>query len=212
MIKALLSLCLALPLSAGAPSPAKPQVKFTTSLGTFTLELEPEAAPKTVANFLKYVRAGHYAGTTFHRVIPTFMIQGGGHLKDLAEKPAKDHVENEADLALAKGLRNTRGTVAMARTGDPHSASAQFFVNTVDNAFLDHRSKDPGGWGYCVFGKVIDGMETVDKIKDVPTGMAPNGMSNVPQTPVIITAASEVKAAAPAKKTKGKTKASSKKG
>ncbi len=202
MRPALLALLLALPLAAQAP---KPRVKFTTTQGTFTLELEPEAAPKTVANFLKYVRSGHYKGTTFHRVIPTFMIQGGGHLPDLSEKATPDHVENEADLALAKGLHNTRGTVAMARTPDPHSASAQFFVNTVDNPFLDHRSKDPRGWGYCVFGRVVEGMDTVDKIKAVPTHAqsGPMGpMTDVPATPVVINDAQELKAGskAPAKK------------
>lgn len=198
-----LALLLALPLMGQAP---KPQVKFTTSQGDFTIELEPEAAPKTVANFLNYVRSGHYKDTTFHRVIPTFMIQGGGHLKDLAEKAANDHVENEADLSIAKGLHNTRGTVAMARTNEPHSASAQFFVNTVDNAFLDHRSKDAGGWGYCVFGRVVSGMETVDKIKDLPTQtkISPHGpMQNVPVTPVVILKAEELNVSpkkAPSKK------------
>ncbi len=211
MLKALLAFGLALPLLAGSPAQGKPRVKFTTSLGAFTLELEPEAAPKTVATFLKYVRAGHYTNTTFHRVIPTFMIQGGGHLKDLSEKPAKDTVENEADVALAKGLRNTRGTVAMARTMDPHSASAQFFINVVDNAMLDHRSKDPRGWGYCVFGRVVEGMETVDRIRDVPTGPAPNGMQDVPRTPVVITSAKEVGTAAAAKpKAKAVSKAPAK--
>jgi cyclophilin family peptidyl-prolyl cis-trans isomerase len=208
MLKPLLAFGLAFPLLAGTPAPGKPRVKFATSLGSFTLELEPEAAPKTVANFLKYVRAGHYANTTFHRVIPTFMIQGGGHLKDLSEKPAKDTVENEADVALAKGLKNTRGTVAMARTMDPHSASAQFFINVVDNAMLDHRSKDVRGWGYCVFGRVVEGMDTVDKIRDVPTGPAPNGMQDVPRTPVVITSAQEV--GAPATKPKS-TKPATKK-
>lgn len=211
MLKTLLSLGLALPLLAGDPVAAKPRVKISTNLGAFTVELEPEAAPKTVANFLKYVRAGHYTNTTFHRVIPTFMIQGGGHLQDLTEKPAPDTVVNEADLSLAKGLKNTRGTVAMARTMDPNSASAQFFVNTVDNPFLDHRSKDPRGWGYCVFGRVVEGMETVDKIKDVPTGMAPNGMRDVPRTPVVITSAKELggtAAAGPKAKAKAKPKAS----
>jgi cyclophilin family peptidyl-prolyl cis-trans isomerase len=204
MLKSLLTLCLALPLLAQAPAAKKPRVKFTTSMGAFTLELEPDAAPKTVANFLKYVRAGHYAGTTFHRVIPNFMIQGGGHLKDLSEKPAMDKVENEADLSLAKGLKNTRGTVAMARTNDPHSASAQFFVNTVDNAFLDHRAKDPRNWGYCVFGRVVEGMETVEAIKAVKTGVAPNGMSDVPRSPVEILGAKVEGAAAPAKKAAAK--------
>ncbi len=205
MLKSLLALCLTLPLAGGPTQAKKPRVKFTTTLGAFTVELEPEAAPKTVANFLKYVRAGHYKDTTFHRVIPTFMIQGGGHLKDLSEKPAKETVENEADIALAKGLKNTRGTLAMARTMDPHSASAQFFINVTDNAMLDHRSKDVRGWGYCVFGRVVEGMETVDKIRNVPTGPAPNGMQDVPRTPVVITSAAEV--GAPATKAKASPKA-----
>ena len=178
---------------------AKPRVKFTTNIGSFTLELEPEAAPRTVANFLKYVHSGHYKGTTFHRVIPTFMVQGGGHLPDLTEKPAKDHVDNEADLSLAKGLHNTKGTVAMARTMDPHSASAQFFINTVDNPFLDHKSKDARGWGYCVFGRVVDGLATVEQIKAVrtQTKVGPLGpMESVPVKPVIITDAQVLKPAA----------------
>jgi cyclophilin family peptidyl-prolyl cis-trans isomerase len=145
----------------------KPKVKFTTNLGTFTVELEPEAAPKTVANFLAYVRSGHYKGTTFHRVIAKFMIQGGGMTADGQEKPTKTPVPNEAKQSLEKGVRNIRGAIAMARTMEPHSATAQFFVNTVDNAFLDYPGQD--GWGYCAFGHVIDGMATVDKIRDVKT-------------------------------------------
>lgn len=155
----------ALAVLSAAPGP---RVQFTTNLGSFTVELAPEAAPKTVANFLSYVRSGHYKGTTFHRVIPGFMIQGGGMTADGREKAARNPVQNEAKQALAKGLRNTRGAIAMARTSEPHSATAQFFVNTVDNAFLDFPGQD--GWGYCAFGHVVEGMATVDKIKAVKTG------------------------------------------
>jgi cyclophilin family peptidyl-prolyl cis-trans isomerase len=171
-------------VAAFSASP-KPQVKFTTNLGSFTVELEPEAAPKTVANFLAYVRAGHFKGTTFHRVIAKFMIQGGGMTADGREKPTQSPVVNEAKQALAKGIRNTRGSIAMARTPDPHSATAQFFVNTVDNAFLDFPGQD--GWGYCAFGRVVEGMATVDKIKDVKT--APGDR---PLQPVTIESASVV--------------------
>jgi cyclophilin family peptidyl-prolyl cis-trans isomerase len=169
-------------LSLAAAPQAKPRVKFTTTLGAFTLELEPEAAPKTVANFLDYVKSGQYKGTTFHRVIAKFMIQGGGMTPNGMEKPTKPPVENEAKAAFGKGLKNQRGTVAMARTSAPHSATAQFFVNTVDNAFLDYPGQD--GYGYCVFGKVVDGMDTVDKIRDVPTGRG-----DKPVTDVLITGA-----------------------
>jgi len=159
-----------------------PQVTFTTTLGSFTVALNPEAAPATVANFLAYVRAGQYNGTTFHRVIPNFMIQGGGMTPDGKEKPTRAPIKNEAQQALAKGLRNVRGSLAMARTSDPHSATGQFFVNVVDNGFLDYPSQD--GWGYCVFGKVVKGMETVDKIRAVKTGA-----EDKPLEPVIITKA-----------------------
>jgi cyclophilin family peptidyl-prolyl cis-trans isomerase len=168
-------------LAAFAATP-KPQVKFTTSLGSFTVELEPQAAPKTVANFLAYVRSGHYKGTTFHRVIAKFMIQGGGMTVEGREKPTKTPVPNEARQALEKGVRNAKGAIAMARTTDPHSATSQFFVNTVDNAFLDFPGQD--GWGYCAFGHVIDGMATVEKIKDVQTGPG-----DQPLQPVIIESA-----------------------
>jgi cyclophilin family peptidyl-prolyl cis-trans isomerase len=194
-----LTLALALTaLSAFAADAAKPRVKFTTSLGSFTVELEPEAAPKTVANFLGYVRSGHYKGTTFHRIIPTFMIQGGGMTPKDVEKPAKNSVVNEAKQAQEKGLRNVRGSLAMARTPDPHSARAQFFVNVVDNAFLDYPGQD--GWGYCVFGKVVEGMETVDAIKAVKT------VGSKPVQPVIITAAVVEGDKAPAKKGGAKKK------
>jgi cyclophilin family peptidyl-prolyl cis-trans isomerase len=176
------ALTLALAAVAAFAAGPKPKVKITTNLGSFIVELEPEAAPKTVENFLGYVRSGHYAGTTFHRIIPTFMIQGGGVTADGKEKPAKKPVMNEAKQALDKGLRNIRGAIAMARTMEPHSATDQFFVNTVDNGFLDYPGQD--GWGYCVFGKVVEGMGTVDKIKDVKTGFG-----DKPLQPVTITSA-----------------------
>ena len=187
-------------ITAFAVEPAKPRVKFTTNLGSFTLELEPEAAPKTVANFLGYVRSGHYKGTTFHRVISKFMIQGGGMTVKGVEKDAKTSVVNEAPLASEKGLKNVRGSLAMARTGEPHSARAQFFVNVVDNGFLDYPGRD--NWGYCVFGKVVEGMETVDAIKDVKTGPG-----DKPLKDVVITAAVIEGDKAPAKKGKSKKKA-----
>lgn len=171
-------------LAAWAAPPA-PKVVFTTSLGAFTVELAPEAAPKTVANFLAYVQAGQYKGTIFHRVIGKFMIQGGGFTANGVEKPTRAPIPNEAQQALAKGLKNVRGTLAMARTPDPHSATAQFFVNVVDNPFLDYPGQD--GWGYCVFGKVVQGMDTVDKIRDVKTGAG-----DVPVEPVVITDAKVV--------------------
>jgi peptidyl-prolyl cis-trans isomerase A (cyclophilin A)/peptidyl-prolyl cis-trans isomerase B (cyclophilin B) len=162
--------------------PEKPIVELSTSLGKLKLELFPKKAPKTVANFLRYVRAGHYSGTVFHRVIPTFMIQGGGFDSSLKEKPTSPPIENEAD----NGLTHERGTLAMARTPNPHSASAQFFINTVTNSFLNHREKSMEGWGYCVFGKVVEGMEVVDKIKDVQTGPKGPFDKDVPQTDVVI--------------------------
>jgi peptidyl-prolyl cis-trans isomerase B (cyclophilin B) len=137
-----------------------------TNHGSITLELDAERAPKTVANFLAYVRAGHFDNTLFHRVIDGFMIQGGGFSPDFTQKPTRPPVENEA----ANGLKNKCYTVAMARTSDPHSATAQFFINVADNAFLDYRSPDAKGWGYCVFGRVVGGTEAVDKIKRVATG------------------------------------------
>ena len=137
-----------------------------TSHGPITIELDAERAPKTVANFLAYVRAGHFDNTLFHRVIDDFMIQGGGFAPDFTQKPTRPPVDNEA----ANGLKNKRYTVAMARTADPHSATAQFFVNVKDNGFLDHTGKNSTGWGYAVFGKVTSGMDVVDKIVNVATG------------------------------------------
>ncbi len=144
----------------------RPSVEVETNLGSFVIELANDAAPKTVENFLAYVDAKHYDGTVFHRVIPRFMVQGGGFDTSFEKKPVRAAIQNEAD----NGLKNTRGTVAMARTGEPHSATAQFFVNVVDNSFLDHTSKDARGWGYTVFGKVTEGMDVVDKIAAVKTG------------------------------------------
>ncbi|WP_322104753.1 peptidylprolyl isomerase [Paraburkholderia sp. J41] len=141
-------------------------VELHTNHGVIKLELNAEKAPKTVANFLNYVKNGHYDGTVFHRVIDGFMIQGGGFEAGMKQKPTEAPVENEAN----NGLKNERGSIAMARTNDPHSASAQFFINVADNDFLNHSSPTPQGWGYAVFGKVVDGLDVVDKIKSVKTG------------------------------------------
>lgn len=145
------------------------RIKLETSEGNIVLELDITRAPHSVLNFMKYVRSGFYDGTIFHRVISNFMIQGGGFTPEMERKQTNAPVINEAD----NGLKNTRGTIAMARTSDPHSATAQFFINVVDNPFLDHKSKTPRGWGYAVFGRVIKGMSIVDKIREQRTG--PNG-------------------------------------
>jgi cyclophilin family peptidyl-prolyl cis-trans isomerase len=164
-----------------APTSGNPMVEMRTSMGTMRIELYPEKAPKTVENFLQYAREGFYDGTVFHRVIEGFMIQGGGFTPDMSEKGTRPPVENEA----SNGLKNVRGSVAMARTNDPHSASAQFFINTVDNPFLDFQSETVQGWGYAVFGQVVEGLETLDAIKKVQTGnRGPH--SDVPRDPVII--------------------------
>ena len=161
---------------------ADPVVEVVTNLGTFVIQLEPAKAPKSVENFLAYVDAKHYDGTIFHRVISTFMVQGGGYDQSYNKKPTRPPVDNEAD----NGLKNTRGSVAMARTGDPHSATAQFFVNVVDNGFLDHQAKDDRGWGYAVFGTVTEGMDVVDKIKEVATGAQSPFAKDAPEEPVVI--------------------------
>ncbi len=145
-------------------------IKLTTNHGVITLELDAGKAPKTVANFLAYVTAGHYDDTVFHRVINGFMIQGGGFDVDMKEKAVLAPIENEAEMSSKAGLKNDRGTIAMARTSDPHSATAQFFINLADNDFLNHRAPSGQGWGYCVFGRVVDGMDVVDQIKGVKTG------------------------------------------
>jgi cyclophilin family peptidyl-prolyl cis-trans isomerase len=167
---------------------ADPQVEFDTTAGKIRLELYPQAAPKTVANFLDYVKAKHYDGTVFHRVIDGFMIQGGGFTPDFKQKPMRPPVVNEAEMSSKAGLTNVPGTIAMARTPDPNSATAQFFINVNDNKSLNFRSPDPQGIGYTVFGKVVAGMDVVQKIAKVPTGNA--GMhQNVPKDPVVITSA-----------------------
>ena len=177
---------------APAPAPATeqpaapaPRVALTTNLGRIVIELDPVKAPKSAENFLQYVRDGFYAGTVFHRVIPGFMIQGGGFTADLQLKPTRAAIPNEAN----NGLSNLRGTVAMARTNDPHSATAQFFINVVDNQRLDFVSEQDGLWGYAVFGKVVEGMEVVDKIIAIPTGGQGPLPSAVPMEPVVIESA-----------------------
>jgi peptidyl-prolyl cis-trans isomerase B (cyclophilin B) len=162
-------------------------IKLTTSFGDILIELNAQKAPKTSANFEEYVKNGHYDGTIFHRVINGFMIQGGGFTPDMQQKPTAAPVENEAN----NGLKNKAYTLAMARTMDPHSATAQFFINVVDNDFLDFKSETPQGWGYCVFGEVVEGKEVVDQIKAVKTGRA--GMhQDVPKEPVVIVKAEVV--------------------
>lgn len=201
--------------SALAQTPTtQPQVKLHTSLGDIVVQLEPEKAPATVANFLQYVQDKHYDGTIFHRVIKNFMVQGGGFDADYKEKPTRASVIHEGRQALAKGLKNVRGSLAMARTNDPHSAKAQFFINVVDNPRLDpvilpagdpvtfeyqgQLQKDipraqvenhPALFGYTVFGKVIEGMDTVDKIRDEATGAGGPFPTDVPQKPVVIKSA-----------------------
>ena len=193
---------------------ADPKVKFITTDGDFVVELYPDKAPKTVANFLQYVKDKHYDGTIFHRVIKNFMVQGGGFDADYKEKPTRASVIHEGRQALAKGLKNVRGTLAMARTSDPQSAKAQFFINVVDNPRLDpvilpagdpvtfeyqgQLQKDipraqvenhPALFGYTVFGKVVSGMDTIDKIRDEPTGPGGPFPTDVPQKPVVIQSA-----------------------
>lgn len=156
-------------------------IRMQTTMGAIDIELDYEKAPETAKNFEQYVRDGFYDGTLFHRVINGFMIQGGGLTPDMANKPTRDPIKNEAD----NGLKNLTGTLAMARTGDPHSATAQFFINVKDNDFLDFKSPDRNGWGYCVFGKVVNGMDVVNKIKTQPTANK-KGHQDVPVDDIII--------------------------
>ncbi|MDO5086414.1 MAG: peptidylprolyl isomerase [Comamonadaceae bacterium] len=201
---------LALPVLAAD----SPRVKFVTSEGDFVIEVYPDKAPKTVENFLQYVKDKHYDGTIFHRVIKDFMVQGGGFDKDYKQKPTRPSVKHEGREAVAKGLKNTVGMVAMARTGDPHSATAQFFINTVDNARLDPVVLPPGDpvtfeyqgqlqkdiprknvenhpalFGYTVFGKVVSGMDTVEKIRNAPTGPGGPFPSDAPKKQIVIESA-----------------------
>jgi len=192
------------PAAKAAPAKAKPvdktapaaettaatKVLIKTSMGDMTVELYPEKAPKSVENFLAYVNSGFYDGTIFHRVIDNFMIQGGGFTRELRQKPTRAAIANEAK----NGLSNLRGTLAMARTGDPNSATAQFFINVVDNPRLDYTSDQSGmTWGYCVFGKVTSGLDIVDKIRAVPTGAQGPFKSDVPTTPIVIEKISVIK-------------------
>lgn len=182
----LLSFCCSLILTALCAAPAlaassNPAVKLETSMGDIVVRLDAAKAPETVANFVAYVKAGHYDGTIFHRVIKDFMVQGGGMTPDMKEKPTNKPIKNEA----SNGLKNQKYTIAMARTSDPHSATSQFFINTKDNTFLDFKAPSGTDWGYAVFGKVIKGQNVVDKIGAVATGR--RGMhDDVPREPVII--------------------------
>ncbi len=188
LLMALMACTVALSFGSEAGAAAKPvRVKLTTTMGDIILELYPDKAPATVANFLQYVKEGFYNGTVFHRVIDGFMIQGGGLDANLQKKPTRAPIQNEAD----NGLKNEPYTIAMARTSDPNSATSQFFINVADNKSLNFRGKTPPDWGYTVFGSVVQGKDVVDKIKAVPTGT--QGMyENVPKTPVVINQASIV--------------------
>ena len=192
VLVAILSLVL-FPTIKGAKSmndeiTGNPQVLLETTMGNITIELDAQNAPNSTANFLAYVDDGYFVDTTFHRVIPNFMIQGGGITADMADKPSKHKpIQNEAN----NGLKNDRGTLAMARTGDPHSATSQFFINHNDNTFLNHTSESPQGWGYAVFGKVTDGMDVIDAIAKVETGNK-GGHQDVPVDTITITGASRL--------------------
>ena len=189
-----LSLLLVAGLALGAAQvqAANPQVDLDTSAGRIRIELYPDAAPKTVENFLTYVKAKQYDGTQFHRVIPGFMVQGGGFTSDFQQKPTRAPVQNEAEQSSKSGLLNVPGTVAMARTGDPHSATAQFFINVADNKSLNFREASAPGYGYTVFGKVVQGMDVVNKIAATPTGAGGPFPRDVPLEQVLLKSASVV--------------------
>jgi peptidyl-prolyl cis-trans isomerase A (cyclophilin A) len=191
MLLALLGFLLQTPAPAAAPQPApgNPVVVIETSAGTITAELFKDRAPVSVENFLQYARDGHYAGTIWHRVVPGFMIQGGGYTPEMVEKSVRPPIRNEA----TNGLSNRRGTLAMARTRQARSATSQFYINVSNNASLDHRGFSPDDFGYAVFGRVLEGMDVVDKIAAVPTATRRDGMENVPVTPVLIKSVSEKK-------------------
>jgi peptidyl-prolyl cis-trans isomerase A (cyclophilin A)/peptidyl-prolyl cis-trans isomerase B (cyclophilin B) len=169
-------------LCADVALAANPQVEFKTNVGSFVVELYADKAPATVDNFLRYVNDGFYQGTIFHRVIPGFVVQGGGFTRDYKQKTTREPVKNEA----ANGLKNTTATLAMARTSDPHSATAQFFINLKDNNFLDHRAPNPREYGYTVFGRVVKGMNVVQEIAAIPTGAGGPFPAEVPQQTVIV--------------------------
>lgn len=179
---------------AWADQTQNPRVQMDTSKGVVIIELDAKAAPATVANFIVYVKSGLYDGTIFHRVIKNFMIQGGGFSKEMMQKETRAPIQNEAD----NGLKNATGTIAMARTSAPHSATSQFFINVKDNTMLNHTAKSPRGWGYCVFGKVIKGMDVVHAIENVPTGIK-SGHRDVPVEPVEIKKVVLIKSQMPTK-------------
>jgi peptidyl-prolyl cis-trans isomerase B (cyclophilin B) len=181
-----------LALGATQAEAANPQVDLDTSAGKIRIELYPDSAPKSVENFLTYVKAKHYDGTQFHRVIPGFMVQGGGFTTDFQQKPTRGPIPNEAEQSSKAGLLNVPGTLAMARTSDPQSATAQFFINVADNKFLNFREATPQGYGYTVFGKVIQGMDVVNKIAAMPTGAGGPFPKDVPQERVILKTATVV--------------------
>lgn len=186
LVNVLRTLAFALLLTGALSALAEaPRVEFKTTMGSFTLELYPDRAPKTVENFIQYANSGFYNGTIFHRVIDGFMIQGGGFDRDMRQKPTRGPIQNEAGIAVKAGLKNDLGTIAMARTSDPHSATAQFFINVKDNPFLDFRGPYPEGFGYAVFGRVVHGMDVVLQIAKVSTTTL-GAYQNVPQKPVVI--------------------------
>jgi len=184
LIRSLPTLLLCGFLSSGAYAAPNPQVEFTTNLGSFVVELYPDKAPVTVENFLRYVNDGFYQGTIFHRVIPGFVVQGGGFTKEYQQKPTREPIKIEA----ANGLKNETATLAMARTSDPNSATSQFFINLTNNSFLDHRAPTPREYGYTVFGRVVKGMDVVQKIAAIPTGPAGPLPAEVPKQTVIVEA------------------------
>lgn len=188
LISMLLIISLVLVSGSAIAEDPNPKVVLNTSKGQIILELYADKAPETVQNFLAYIDAKYYDGTIFHRVIPNFMIQGGGFTADMKRKTTRPPIQNEAD----KGIRNDRGTIAMARTGDPHSATAQFFINSKDNGFLNHKSKTMQGWGYAAFGRVVEGMKTVDAISAVKTTRR-GPYSDVPAEAIVIKSAARVK-------------------
>lgn len=187
-----------------AAAAAEPRVELKTSMGPIIIELLPDKAPATVKNFMQYVRDGHYDGTIFHRVIPKFMIQAGGFTPDFRQKSVRKPIRNEA----GNGIKNTIGTVAMARTGEPHSATAQFFINVADNDFLNFRYPTQDGYGYCVFGRVVEGMDVVRRIAGVKTGTGPGPHRDVPLQPVVIERATVLESSTPGPKTTQKPAAS----
>ncbi len=193
MTRPFLAFALAASVLGAAPALAQ-KVELDTTAGKIVLQLDASAAPKTVENFIAYVKSGHYDGTQFHRVIPGFMVQGGGYTADYAQKPTRPPVKNEAEQASKAGLVNAPGTIAMARTSDPHSASSQFFINVADNKFLNYRESTAQGYGYTVFGKVVSGMDVVEKMAKAPTGAGGPFPKDVPVEKILIKSAKVVDA------------------